>query len=677
MPHAMMIRQRRFRHRRLLLRILAAGVVVTLLLPPMAVNAASTSVAGHTIVIDPGHGGIDTGAIANGLYEKNITLPISLDVGALLTQAGAHVVYTRMGDVTVGPTDSTTAGLAARASIANASHADIFVSIHANALNDPSYTGLLTFYGAPGGYIDGVTRTQSVVDQSRLLAQDVQHAVQQQTLEVDRGVQSADFYVLGNTAMPSILVETGFITNATEAKHLASPAYQEQIAMGVASGIAQFFGAVGSTVKQGLDANAGRFVQDVSLPDHATESPGQTMTKIWRVANTGTTNWDSTYHLVLQPGGTLPGTAGIALPSVAPGSTTALSIPITAPDAPGDYSATWRLTAPDGHVFGDPLWAEITVPAAPFTPFWVETTQATSLWSDADPHADALTKLAQWSYLQVMGAAMEGRYAVTEPASQTRGYIDASAVGRSGPPPARYRPPSVAPPFAPFWVETTGQTPLHSGPSDPSVSFGLLAQWSPLQVMAPQTGNRLYVRNPKTGGVAYVDAGAVGPSGPPPTLVMKNPVNAPASATPTSEPAPAPANTSVALPSSAPTTTYIVKPGDTLFAIARRFHVDVAELSHANSLPDPNTVVVGTTLNIPGAVPAFQPFWVENFAATPLWSGTDSAATQFGIAAQFTAMQVLAPASAGRYLVHVYATGGTAYVNTSVVGPAGAPKGTQ
>ncbi|HEV7214940.1 MAG TPA: N-acetylmuramoyl-L-alanine amidase, partial [Chloroflexota bacterium] len=590
------------------LRLLATGFLVTLALPPLAAAAASTSVAGHTIVIDPGHGGIDTGAIANGLYEKDVTLPISLDVGALLTQAGAHVVYTRMGDVTVGPTDSTTAGLAARASIANSSHADIFVSIHANSLNDPGYAGLMTFYGAPGGYIDGVTRTPSVVDQSRLLAHDVQHAVQQRTQEVDRGVQSADFYVLGNTSMPSILVETGFLTNPTEAQRLASPAYQEQIAEGVASGIATFFNAVGSTVKQGIDANAARFVQDVSLPDHATVSPGQTTTKIWKVANTGTTDWDSTYHLVLQSGGTLPGTASVALPSVAPGSTAALSIPITAPDAAGDYSATWRLAAPDGHVFGDPLWAEINVPAASFTPFWVETTQATSLWSDADPHADPLTRLAQWSYLQVTGPAQEGRYAVTEPASQKRGYIDATAVGQSGPPPANYQPPSVAPPFAPFWVETTRKTALYSGQSDPAVTFGLLSQWSTLQVIAPPEGSRLYVRNPTTGGAAYVDAGAVGPSGPPSAQVVSSPSDAAAGVT-----SPASSDTSVIGPApSVPSATYVVKPGDTLFAIARRFHVDVADLSHANSLTDPNTVVAGTTLQIPGSVPAFQPFWVEN-----------------------------------------------------------------
>jgi N-acetylmuramoyl-L-alanine amidase/LysM repeat protein len=651
-------------------RLAAVGLCLALAFPPSLAGADSGPLAGRTVVIDPGHGGIDTGAIANGLYEKDLTLPISLDVGALLAQGGAHVVYTRTADVTIGPPDNTTAGLAARAAIANDAHADIFISIHANSLNDPSFTGLTTFFGAAGGYVDGVTRTPSVVDQSRLLAQDVQHSVQQQTGEVDRGVQSADFYVLGNTTMPSILVETGFITNPTEAHHLATPAYQEQIAQGLVAGVTQFFADVGTTVKQSLDANAGRFVQDVTLPDHAAVPPGQTVTKTWKIANTGTTTWDGSYRLVAQPGGNLPGTGSVALPSVSPGSTVMVSTAITAPTAPGDYSETWRLTAADGHAFGDPLWAEITVPGAPFVPFWAETTQATTLWTDADPHADALVQLAQWSFLRVTGPATQGRYAATEPASQQQGYVDANTIGASGPPPANYQPPRVAPPFTPFWVETTRQTPLRSGPTDPSATFGQLPQWAALQVMAPQDGTRLYVRNPSTGGLAYVDAGAVGPSGPPSGHAPAQPAGPPAPST-TGQ------GSSPVQPGAPPGDLYVVKPGDTLFAIARHFHADLAVLAKANGLTDPSELRAGTTLQIPGAAPTFRPFWVENVVATPLWSGTDSAATQFGIAAQFTPMQVLAPAVSGRYPVRVFATGGMAYVDAQAVGPAGPPKGAQ
>src|SRR6185437_2189684 len=232
------------------------------------------------------------------------------------------------------------------------------------------------------------------------------------------------------------------------------------------------------------------------------------------------------------------------------------------------------------------------------------------------------------------------------------------------------QPPRVAPPFTPFWVETTRQTPLRSGPTDPSATFGLLPQWAALQVMAPQDGTRLYVRNPSTGGVAYVDAGAVGPSGPPSGQTSLAAAGPPAPST-TGQ------GSSSAPPRTPPTDLYVVKPGDTLFAIARHFHADPAALAKANDLADPSELRAGTTLHIPGAAPSFRPFWVENVVATPLWSGTDSAATRFGIAAQFTPMQVLAPAVSGRYPVRVFTTGGMAYVDAQAVGPAGPPKGAQ
>src|SRR6185437_16929023 len=82
-------------------RLAAIGLCLALALLPSLAGADGGPLAGRTIVIDPGHGGIDTGAIANGLYEKDLTLPISLDVGALLAQGGAHVIYTRTGDITV------------------------------------------------------------------------------------------------------------------------------------------------------------------------------------------------------------------------------------------------------------------------------------------------------------------------------------------------------------------------------------------------------------------------------------------------------------------------------------------------------------------------------------------------------------------------------------------------
>jgi N-acetylmuramoyl-L-alanine amidase len=216
------------------------GGLALLGLPTAAL--ADGGLAGRTIVVDPGHGGIDGGASAYGRVEKNITLPIGLDLGALLRGQGAAVVYTRSSDTYVS--------LAARTAIANRVGASAFVAIHVNALNDPSYRGLMTFYGGPGGYATGVRRSPAQVAASQALATDVQAATLAQTGQVGDGVQPANYYVLGNAAMPAVLVETGFLTNPAEGAQLATPAMQERVASGIASGVARFFSgaaAVAST----------------------------------------------------------------------------------------------------------------------------------------------------------------------------------------------------------------------------------------------------------------------------------------------------------------------------------------------------------------------------------------------------------------------------------------------
>lgn len=638
--------------------VLALGSVG--LAPFLATPAvlAASSLAGRTIVLNPEEGGSSSGGISGGVEEKTINLPTALDVGALLSQAGAHVVYTRSTDVTVS--------LKARAALANQVHADAFVTIAANALHDPNFSGSTTYYGQRSGYVGGQTRSANLLAASRDLAQDVQHGVVQATGAVDQGVQSATFYVLGYAAMPSILVETGFMTSPPELRQLVTPAYQETIAEGIASGLEQFFSGRPATTQAGTTTATAQtadatYVSDVTDPDGTVVSPGQVLTKTWQVTNSGVTAWDDTFSLVLQPGATLQAPTTVPLPIATPGQTVALSVPVTAPTVPGSADATWRLTTPDGQPFGDPLTLAVTVAggSAAFTPFWIETTQPTTLWSAADPARSTLVRrLGQWSYLQVTGPQQGSRLPVTEPASQTTGSVTANAVGPAGPPPAGYTPPPAQPPFTPFWVETTQATPLSSGPSDPSTTFETLAQWSPLLVLAPQDGARLYVRDPATGGTAYVQAAAVGPSGPPaPT--------SPRAATMATVPA----------ATATPALAYVVKVGDTLASISRAFGIRPVVLAQANGMSGSNAIVVGQTLQIPGGTPVFQPFWVANFKQTPLWSGTNGNAVQLGVAAQFTPLRVLAPEINNRYRVTVWTTGGQAYVATTAVGPVGPPKG--
>ncbi|WP_294547973.1 N-acetylmuramoyl-L-alanine amidase [uncultured Pseudoflavonifractor sp.] len=180
--------------------------------------------ARRTIVIDPGHGGTSSGAAYEGILEKDLTLPISLKLEALLKAAGYNVVMTRSTDVYVG--------LYERADIANSVDADIFVSIHANAFDDPSVNGLITYYHPSSG-------------RGRRLAQAIQTPACQATGAKDRSIASADFVVLRETDMCAVLVETGFMTNHDELMKLNTSSYQDKLAQGIAQGIINYLNTLG------------------------------------------------------------------------------------------------------------------------------------------------------------------------------------------------------------------------------------------------------------------------------------------------------------------------------------------------------------------------------------------------------------------------------------------------
>ena len=170
-----------------------------------------------TVVIDPGHGGRDPGAVGiGGLQEKVVVNDVAPRVAAILRQQGVNVVMTRTSDVEVD--------LEPRVAIAERENASIFVSIHANAISmsRPDVNGLETFYASDAG---------------QRLANTV-HATVLNTMGMrDRRVRSARFYVIRRTSMPAILIETGFVTGAEDAPNLANPAWREQMAGAIAQGI--------------------------------------------------------------------------------------------------------------------------------------------------------------------------------------------------------------------------------------------------------------------------------------------------------------------------------------------------------------------------------------------------------------------------------------------------------
>jgi N-acetylmuramoyl-L-alanine amidase len=173
------------------------------------------------VVLDPGHGGPDVGAVGiGGLQEKDIVLPIAQQVAALLEQQGIQVVMTRRTDLDMD--------LAPRVAIAEQANADLFVSIHANSAGPNGYSanGVETYYyGSQAG---------------RELAQSVQSNLVQTTGMNDRGVKTAHFYVISRTSMPAALVEVGFVTGSSDANRLSNAASRNQIAAGITRGILQY-----------------------------------------------------------------------------------------------------------------------------------------------------------------------------------------------------------------------------------------------------------------------------------------------------------------------------------------------------------------------------------------------------------------------------------------------------
>ena len=173
------------------------------------------------VVIDAGHGGRDPGAIGNGIQEKNVVLPISMAIGQTLQSMGYTIYYTRTNDVEID--------LQPRVSLAERVRADAFVSIHANSLDsrNSAVNGVETFYA----------RGSSV---GREFASYVQSQIIGATGANNRGAKPAGFFVIARTSMPAILVETGFVTNPTEAANLNNPTYQRRMADAIARGVDQF-----------------------------------------------------------------------------------------------------------------------------------------------------------------------------------------------------------------------------------------------------------------------------------------------------------------------------------------------------------------------------------------------------------------------------------------------------
>src|SRR5213596_299111 len=198
------------------------------------------------VILDPGHGGQDPGAICGGVLEKDLALDEARRIDRLLQAEGIATLMTRLGDTYVS--------LADRASFANRVSDCIFVSIHFNEDNQPVSSGVETYYAAhqmtPGSFgaswlpflWGALSELPNVESQS--LAGFIQEALVARTQALDRGTKAKQFFVIANVTSPAVLIEGGFLTNKEDISRLASEDYREQIAAAVSDGIVRYRNAL-------------------------------------------------------------------------------------------------------------------------------------------------------------------------------------------------------------------------------------------------------------------------------------------------------------------------------------------------------------------------------------------------------------------------------------------------
>lgn len=218
------------------------------------------------ILIDPGHGGKDVGCHGSEVFEKDIALELALKVGAILKESipSIEVRFTREKDVFIP--------LHERATMANAPDVDLFISIHCNALNNPNPNGIETYVMGlhtaeenlevtkrenevvkledlsgfqvdpytSEGHILMATLQQTNLEKSILWADFTQKAFAKNTTLRNRGVKQAGFVVLRQVAVPSILIETGFLSNKNDETYLSNKEHQNNLAISIVEGIQHY-----------------------------------------------------------------------------------------------------------------------------------------------------------------------------------------------------------------------------------------------------------------------------------------------------------------------------------------------------------------------------------------------------------------------------------------------------
>lgn len=188
---------------------------------PQAPEAPPGPLAGMVIVVDPGHGGWDPGAVVEGVKEKDLTLQVSQVLKELLEARGARVILTRSDDTHYSRT--VREDLRQRVALVSEHRADLFLSLHANQ-DRCNCWGAQTFY-QKGGSAEG--KTLAIAIQNRL----------RERTDTTRYALPGDYFVLRTTDVPAVIVEMGFLSHRPEREKLQQPEYQRTIALAIAEGV--------------------------------------------------------------------------------------------------------------------------------------------------------------------------------------------------------------------------------------------------------------------------------------------------------------------------------------------------------------------------------------------------------------------------------------------------------
>jgi len=191
--------------------------------------------SGKMVVLDPGHGGIDGGASSKaGLLEKDVSLEISLHLRDFLQEAGALVIMTREEDKDLAASDTKQVrsrkveDLKERVRLINNANAEMFVSIHLNAIGEPRWSGAQTFYNR-------------AIEGNENLAKHIQSELVinlENTTRLAKPIEN--IYLIQQAAIPGALIEVGFLSNPAEAEALEKNDYQQTIAASIYNGILRY-----------------------------------------------------------------------------------------------------------------------------------------------------------------------------------------------------------------------------------------------------------------------------------------------------------------------------------------------------------------------------------------------------------------------------------------------------